>query len=678
MNFRQSWPLWVLLAALIPIIIHMLNRLRYKTVQWAAMIFLLKANKAATRRAKLRQYLLLLFRALAIFFMIFAMLRPVTGGWLGAAAGGAPEVIVVLLDRSASMEARAGDDRQETKRSHALSLLTEAAKNSAGSRFVVIENVLKQPTEMADLSTLGATQLGEQTDTAADIPTMLRTALEYLLRNKAGSWEIWVASDFQSSNWRPDSPEWQDIAARFEGLGETFVRVLDLSSSSKNNLSIAIKASEFRPSKGEKDKGTLALTLEAKSGGGTGTFPLKFTRDGATSQSDLVLESPVKREAMKIEIAKLPDGGGWGKAELPADDLAADNAAYFTYRAPVPLHASVVSDSPAARLFAVAAAPDASRADRTAEVVAPARVADIKWKTAALIVWQGAAPDEAVEKQLREFVESGGVLLAFPPGGDSASGPMGLTWTAAETGSEPFRIASWDELDGPLAKTDNGSSLRLANLEVTRRQLGRLGEAQHVFGVFSDGQPFLVGHRVGAGSVLACTTLPEKQWSTLGDGFVLLPMIQRLLVEGGARLAPPAIATAGEWKPEDGEFWTPLADAQPPEDRRRDPRWSAGIFKHADRLIALNRPESEDAADITNGEVLQKLLPRVKLNVMTGALDLKADRLESEIWPMMIVATMLFMCFEMLLATSKALIPRKPKPKVPVPSATPKREEAGV
>src|ERR1044071_7354762 len=107
MHFIQGTP-WILLAALLPIIIHMLNRLRYRTVHWAAMIFLLKANKAATRRAKLRQYLLLLFRALAILFLVWAMMRPVIGGWLGATAGGAPEVVIVLLDRSASMEGRGG------------------------------------------------------------------------------------------------------------------------------------------------------------------------------------------------------------------------------------------------------------------------------------------------------------------------------------------------------------------------------------------------------------------------------------------------------------------------------------------------------------------------------------------------------------------------------------------
>src|SRR5215469_8587059 len=144
MAYLQPWMLWALPAVLLPIIIHLLNRLRYKTVHWAAMIFLLKANRAATRRAKIRQYILLALRCLVLLFLIWAMARPLVGGWIGSAAGGAPETVILLLDRSASMEARGGEG-QESKRAHALSLLSQAAKQSIGSRFVLIENVLRQP-----------------------------------------------------------------------------------------------------------------------------------------------------------------------------------------------------------------------------------------------------------------------------------------------------------------------------------------------------------------------------------------------------------------------------------------------------------------------------------------------------------------------------------------------------
>ena len=666
MTYLQNWPLAVLLAALLPIIIHMLNRLRYRTVQWAAMIFLLKANKAATRRAKLRQYLLLLFRALAILFLVWAMMRPVVGGWLGSAAGGAPEVVIMLLDRSASMEGRGGAEDAASRRAHGLELLAQAAKNSAGSRFVLIENVLRQPVEIADAGALATMQMAQPTDTAADIPVMLRAALEYLVKNKPGSAEIWLASDLQASNWRAESAEWGDIAARFAGLPqETRARVLDLSAKATSNLSVALRSAEFRPSKTNPEQGALALAAEYKSSGGTGTFPLRITRDAAASQVDLVLNSPVQRQTYKFDIPKLPEGGGWGKLELPADESPADNSAFFVYRPATQLQTTIVSATPGARALAAAAAPDRSRADRAVEVLALAEAGRIKWKDAALVVWQGAAPSEEINGKLRGFVESGGVLLALPPGGDTASGPLGITWAAAEDAREPLRITTWDELDGPLAKTDNGASLPVARIEVKRRQVPRFAsDTAHMHGLFADGQPFLVEQRVGAGRVYALATAPENEWSTLGEGFVLLPMLQRMVMTGGARLAPPAMATAGEWQPGEGEYWTPV-DVE----ERRDARWRAGVYKHAGRLIALNRPDAEDDPDAVGADALANLLKGVKLDVMTGALDLKADRLQSEIWPAMIVATMIFMCLEMLLATSKGIVPAKLKPKSAVPVA---------
>src|SRR5439155_11244454 len=51
-----------LLLASIPIIIHILNRRRYKTVPWAAMEFLLRAMKKNRRRLKFERWLRLATR----------------------------------------------------------------------------------------------------------------------------------------------------------------------------------------------------------------------------------------------------------------------------------------------------------------------------------------------------------------------------------------------------------------------------------------------------------------------------------------------------------------------------------------------------------------------------------------------------------------------------------------
>lgn len=668
MGFLNWWHWAVFLLAALPIIIHMLNRLRYRTVQWAAMIFLLKANKAATRRAKLRQYLLLACRALAILFLVWAMMRPVVGGWLGSTAGGASEVVVVLLDRSASMEAKAGGDDTGSRRAHALELLRQAAKNSSGSRFVLIENVLRQPVEIADAGTLTTMQMAQATDAVADLPAMFRSALEYLVKNRPGSAEVWVASDLQASNWRAESPEWADINARFAGLPqETRVRVLDLGAKTQTNLSVSLRGAEFRPSKTKPEQGTAVATVEFRATNSSGTFPLRLTRDGSVSQSDLELRSPLQRQAFKFDIQQLPTAGGWGKLELPADEWPADNTAYFAYRRPEALQAVVVSEGTAARILAAAAAPEIGRLDRSAELVSPADFGRAKSKDAALIVWQGSAPSGEVEGKLKAFVESGGVLLLVPPGGTEGTGPLGVSWNATEKPREALRVSTWDELDGPLARTDSGSSLPVGRLEVQQRQVPRFAdETAHVHGLFSDGLAFLVEKRIGDGRIFALATVPDPAWSTLGEGYVLLPMVQRMLQLGASRLAPPVLATAGEWKPGENEAWTPVDVSE-----RRDPRWRAGVYKNGGRLIALNRPDREDDLETLSAETLPALLKGVKLTVMAGALDLKADHLQSEIWPLMIVATMIFMCLEMVLATSKGIVPAARPAKAPVKTAPP-------
>ena len=166
-----------------------------------------------------------------------------------------------------------------------------------------------------------------------------------------------------------------------------------------------------------------------------------------------------------------------------------------------------------------------------------------------------------------------------------------------------------------------------------------------------DGRPFLVGSKRGAGHVFACATQPDKEWSSLGEGVVLLPMIQRLLALGGQRFSPPAMAIAGEWSPPDSqEIWTPMDRTQ-----RRDWRWQAGIYHSGDhdRSRSIGRP-SKTLPEIVERARLPELFRGVKLTVVAGAMELKADSLQSEIWPAMVMVTMAFLSAEMLLATSRA------------------------
>src|SRR5215468_5273720 len=65
-----------ILLASIPIIIHILNRRRFKTVNWAAMEFLLRALRRNRRRLRFEQWLLLAVRCMVLFLLGLALARP--------------------------------------------------------------------------------------------------------------------------------------------------------------------------------------------------------------------------------------------------------------------------------------------------------------------------------------------------------------------------------------------------------------------------------------------------------------------------------------------------------------------------------------------------------------------------------------------------------------------------
>ena len=103
---------WLALGAVggaIPIIIHLLNRRRFKIVRWAAMEFLLASLKKNYRRVRFENLLLLLLRVLMIVLMALALARPrISESGLIASLGAESRHAIIILDHSLSMQYRDG------------------------------------------------------------------------------------------------------------------------------------------------------------------------------------------------------------------------------------------------------------------------------------------------------------------------------------------------------------------------------------------------------------------------------------------------------------------------------------------------------------------------------------------------------------------------------------------
>jgi hypothetical protein len=88
----------------VPLIIHLLNRQRFRRRQWAAMEFLLAAYKKQRKRLRRENLLLLLLRCAIPIVLALAIARPLLreeSGLAGTGSGSAHHILV--LDHSASM-----------------------------------------------------------------------------------------------------------------------------------------------------------------------------------------------------------------------------------------------------------------------------------------------------------------------------------------------------------------------------------------------------------------------------------------------------------------------------------------------------------------------------------------------------------------------------------------------
>src|SRR5437764_11727402 len=144
MSFRQPMLFAALLLSALPIIIHLINQRRYQTVRWAAMMFLLAASRMSRGYARIRQWLIMAFRMAAIAGLVFAVSRPLAGGWLGLAAGGRADTTIILLDRSPSMQqggAGAGGSKLETARRQ----LAGTLRTLGSEHWVLIEGGSNRP-----------------------------------------------------------------------------------------------------------------------------------------------------------------------------------------------------------------------------------------------------------------------------------------------------------------------------------------------------------------------------------------------------------------------------------------------------------------------------------------------------------------------------------------------------
>ena len=302
--------------------------------------------------------------------------------------------------------------------------------------------------------------------------------------------------------------------------------------------------------------------------------------------------------------------------------------------------------------------------------MSPREAESLPWQSLSLVIWQAPRPSATCMARLESFLTDGGIVVFFPPGKPAnvsaratlAMSPLSMKWPAVDKArsGKPYRVSIWDEQEGPLANTDDGLTLPLATLSFSHRQVPEFradtgsddpqsnsANDWRVMARFSDGKPFLMRRRVGNGSIVVCTSLPRSDWSDLGNGYVLVPMMQRLLAQGSGRLSGVEAASCGDWRPalDDGPCTSITAPGA------GDFRWHAGVYRSGSKVIALNRPLHEDVPAALEQEQTEALFGELEVDIVEKPVAGSSDRLQSELWRLFI-----FLCLACMLGESYLLL----------------------
>ena len=253
-----NWAMAGVAAGLIaiPIIIHLLNRRRFKTVTWAAMEFLLRAMRKNRRRLEFEQWLLLATRCLLVFLLGLALARPMgcERSSLAGRIAGRTGLDVIVLDNSYSMAYQADRPGARTHLDQARRIASALIDQFApgGESVVLITAAAPVKSDGPDKS---VSQIGYDRQRAKDAVsrvqqsfggTDLAEALKLALKvgqeeTKEQNKNLYVISDATRSAWEPQAQTLRQLGPELaklfkithynltEGRTQTNAAVLDIS-----------------------------------------------------------------------------------------------------------------------------------------------------------------------------------------------------------------------------------------------------------------------------------------------------------------------------------------------------------------------------------------------------------------------------------------------------------------
>jgi len=549
MDVSLTHPLlaWGALLALLPILVHLLQRRRPRPHPFAAMELVLRSQRENVRRLRLRRLLLLLARTSILLFVPLAVARPYLAAEASAVASPAgPAATAIVLDASLSMR-WGGGKLMENAKQDARRVLADLLPEEPLS--VIVCDGRPPKTESPSFDRVRARRRIDEAQAShlrADLTACLAAAAAALAESPLPAKRIFVATDLTANAWNLDAPP--PRIPTEEGEIQPEVVVLDAARGDELP-NAAITDLRIEPATELGPRGhAFAFTVH-----NFGSEDLRDLRVELWVGEELVnrsfLDVPAGGSTSRRLLHRFPAGGVFsGEVRLAPDELVEDDARFFVLHVAPDIRVLIVNGAPSPLRHRDEAffVETALRAGGTVPLSVRTIDADgLPHQSLddvdVVFLLNVRAPDRPVAERLERFVREGGGLffaLGDQVDADAYASAFGellplalhLPKTLQATGDEPAaaRFADFD-LDHPVLRIFHGPAIE--GLESTRTHryfLLQPGEGARVLATFDDGAPALVERSIGQGRVILFASTADRDWSDWAIQTSFLPAMQQM------------------------------------------------------------------------------------------------------------------------------------------------------
>lgn len=567
MTFLNPFLLVGLAAAAIPIIIHLLNLRKLKTIEFSSLQFLKELQKTKMRRVKIRQILLLILRTLLIILIVLTFARPAVRGSLGSIGARAKSTLVILLDDSPSMAVRDEHGVLFNQAIAATTGLLSLVKEGDELYFMRLSEVRHKDVYAASspssiMSILGKLSPSLETATFRDA---VGAAAKVLAESKNFNQEVYLITDAQRTQFLAAATDSSDL---FDDKVKLFLIETGIEGKQRDN--VGIESVTFKTQIISRNK-PVDMQAVVRNLGDT---PMRNSLMSAYVDNARVLQQSLDIAAGGSQIVDFtitPKRRGMirGYVQLEDDALEADNKRSFVFNVPERINVLMIGGRPQdTRLayLALTLGGDSSMAGLfTTTQATQAQLSSLDINKFDVLIFCGVkefTPTEA--DRLAQFVSSGGGVMMFPDDesnmvnwNETILARLGLPPCQPASGNAPDQTSflSFDKVDqdhplfeGLFDQPLPGKKTRslVESPRVYKAIKPQAGAKGRTIISLSDGTGFLTEYSVGSGRVLVFSVEANTGWSDFPVKGLFAPLLHRCTVYLAGGEQRISSGTAGE------------------------------------------------------------------------------------------------------------------------------------